>query len=100
MAKTDSIKKKTVYIVDTTCIHVINDALSHLIFDVCRLTSSIYITLLNLFAETRTIMLTFKEYKMFTRTTCVNGFSIIYIIYVFLAKVSALATTSSMGPTM
>jgi hypothetical protein len=72
MAKTDSIKKNINC--DTTCLHVIiKDALGHSVFDVCRLTNSIYITLLNLFAETRIIMFTFKEYKMFTRTTCVNG---------------------------
>lgn len=61
MAKTDSIKKKSLDC-DTTCLHVFN-ALAHSIFDVCCLTNSIYITLLNLFAETRTIMFTFKEYK-------------------------------------
>jgi len=36
-----------------------------------RLTNSIYITLLNIFAETRTVF-TLKEYKMFKRTTCVR----------------------------
>jgi len=63
MAKTDSIEKKNGLDCDTTCLHVIKDALGHSVFDVFRLTNSIYITLLNLFAETRTIMFTFKEYK-------------------------------------
>jgi len=61
MAKTDSIEKNSLDC-DTTCLHVIKDALGHSVFDVFCLTNSIYITLLNLFAETRT-MFTFIEYK-------------------------------------